>query len=120
MNVTEAVRERRSVRQFTSRPVPDELLRGLVETAARAPSGGNLQPWRIYVVNGEAMPRLRAHLAAQPPIDDPEYDIYPKGLGEPWRTNRYRNGEQLYATLGIPREDKEARDRKSTRLNSSH
>ena len=115
MNVTDAVHARRSVRQFTPRPVPDDLLRTLVEHAARAPSGGNVQPWRIYVVNGESMARLRAHLAEQPPIDVPEYDIYPKGLGEPYRTNRFRNGEQLYATLGIPREDKEARRRQFAR-----
>lgn len=111
MNVIEAVYERRSVRRFTSEPVPDEVLRGLVEDSARAPSGGNLQPWRIYVVNGTAMARLRAHLATQPPIDAPEYDIYPPGLTEPYRSNRYRNGEQLYATLGIPRDDKEGRRR---------
>lgn len=111
MNVIDAVRERRSVRQFTPRPVPDDVLRSLVEDAARAPSGGNLQPWRIYVVNGESMVQLRAHLAAQAPIDQPEYEIYPPSLAEPYRTNRFTVGEQMYATLGIAREDKEGRRR---------
>ena len=45
----------------------------------------------------------------QPPIEAPEYDIYPKALTEPYRTNRFTVGEQMYALLGIPREDKPAR-----------
>lgn len=111
MNVIDAVNARMSVRQFTSQPVDDDLLRGLVADAARAPSGGNLQPWRIYVVNGAATDRLREFLTTQAPIDELEYDIYPQPLGEPYRTNRFVVGEQMYATLGIAREDKEGRRR---------
>jgi nitroreductase len=102
---------RKSVRQFLSTPVSDETLKKLLSDASRAPSGGNVQPWRIYVVNGESMTRLRAHLATQPPMDAPEYEIYPAGLTEPYRTNRFTIGEQMYATLGIAREDKEGRRR---------
>ena len=83
MDVIDAVRERRSVRQFTQEPVSDELLRGLVEDAALAPSGGNVQPWRIYVINGESMPRLREFLATQPPIAEIEYELSPSPLKEP-------------------------------------
>lgn len=111
MDVTTAVHKRISVRQFTNEPVSDEVLTGLLVDAARAPSGGNLQPWRIYVVNGESMGRMREFLATQPPMDKPEYDIYPAELGEPYRTNRFTIGEQMYATLGIPREDKDGRRR---------
>ncbi len=111
MNVIDAVNTRMSVRQFTPEPVSHELLRSLVNDAARAPSGGNVQPWRIYGVDGESMTALRAHLATQPPIDELEYDIYPKGLTEPYRTNRFTCGEMMYATLGIAREDKDGRRR---------
>lgn len=111
MNVTEAVHRRKSIRQFLPTPVSDETLRRLLADASRAPSGGNVQPWRIYVVNGESMTRLREHLAGQPPMDTPEYEIYPTGLTEPYRTNRFTIGEQMYATLGIAREDKEGRRR---------
>lgn len=111
MNVIDAVNTRMSVRQFTAEPVADELLQGLVSDAARAPSGGNVQPWRVYGVNGESMQRLREFLATQPPIDEPEYDIYPKGLTEPYRTNRFVCGEMMYATLGIERDDKDGRRR---------
>lgn len=117
MELTRAVRERRSVRAFLPEPVSDGLIAELLQEAARAPSGGNLQPWRIYVVNGESMQRLREHLAARPPLEQPEYDVYPPKLSEPYRTNRFRVGEMLYATLGIPREDKEGRLRQFARNN---
>ncbi len=115
MRVSEAVQRRMSVRQFTDQPVPDEVLRALVEEAARAPSGGNLQPWRIYVVSGTGMQRLREFLPTQAPLDPLEYDIYPQPLIEPYRTNRYVVGEQMYATLGIAREDKDGRRRQFAR-----
>lgn len=111
MNVSEAVDKRKSVRKFRPDPVSDETMRSLLEDASRAPSGGNVQPWRIYVVNGESIPRMKDFLATQPPLDAPEYEIYPQGLTEPYRTNRFTIGEQMYATMGIEREDKEGRRR---------
>ena len=108
MDVSQAVTRRTSIRQFTADPVSDDTLRGLLELAARAPSGGNVQPWRIYVVNGDSMTRFRDFIADQP-IEPGEYDIYPADLWEPYRTNRFGLGEQMYATLGIGREDKAGR-----------
>lgn len=117
MNVIDAVTTRSSIRHFTPEPLADEVLRGLVADAARAPSGGNLQPWRIYAVNGESMTRLREFLATQPPMDTPEYDIYPAELPEPYRSSRFAVGEQMYALLGIGRDDKEGRGRQFARNN---
>jgi nitroreductase len=109
MNVSEAVDKRMSVRKFRPDPVSDETLRSLLADASRAPSGGNLQPWRVYVVNGESMTRLREFLPTQPPMDAPEYDMYPKRMSEPYKSNVFRVGEMMYATIGVAREDKEAR-----------
>jgi nitroreductase len=117
MDVTTAVMTRRSIRQFTDQPVDDAVLRELVEKASWAPSGGNLQPWRIYVVNGPSMAELHDYLASQPAMDAMEYDIYPPKLHEPYRTNRHTIGEALYATLGIAREDKEGRSQQFARNN---
>ena len=117
MNVIDAVNKRMSVRQFTNQPVSNDQLRDLVRDAARAPSGGNVQPWRIYVVNGESMVKLREFLATKPPVEEPEYDMYPKGLTEPYRTNRFNLGEQMYATIGIAREDKAGRLKQMGRNN---
>lgn len=108
MLVSEAVARRKSVRQFRPDPVDDAVLRDLLERAARAPSGGNVQPWRIYVVNGASMARFREFIAPRE-IEAGEYDIYPANLWEPYRTNRFAIGEAMYATLGIAREDKAGR-----------
>lgn len=109
MQVTEAVMNRRSVRGFRPEPVAPELLTALLETASRAPSGGNVQPWRLYLVNGDAMVRFREHLTTQAPMDAPEYAIYPDELAEPYRTNRFQVGEDMYALLGLSRDDKAGR-----------
>ena len=109
MNVSEAVDKRMSVRKFRPDPVSDETLRSLLADASRSPSGGNLQPWRVYVVNGDSMTRLREFLPTQPPMNAPEYDMYPKGMTEPYKSNVFRIGEMMYATIGVAREDKEAR-----------
>jgi nitroreductase len=118
MQVAEAVVRRRSVRAFTSEPIALELLREVVEQAARAPSGGNLQPWRIHVLVGPALARFRALMVErvqQGPPDPPEYNVYPPNLHEPYRTQRFELGEALYALLGIPRADKAARLRQFDR-----
>ncbi len=109
MDVTAAVEARSSIRSFLPDAVSDESLRSLLEIASRAPSGGNVQPWRVYVVNGRSMTRLREFLVDQPPIEASEYEIYPQKLTEPYRTNRFTIGEQMYATLGIERADKSGR-----------
>ena len=113
MKVSEAVTSRRSVRGFLSTPVDSEVIRRVVETAARAPSGGNLQPWHIDVVGGDALDELKAimrqRLMEAPSGEPTEYDIYPKELPSPYRDYRFQVGEDLYGALGIPREDKAAR-----------
>lgn len=117
MDVKQSVYERSSIRQFLPTPVADEVLRELLIDASRAPSGGNLQPWRIYVLNGETTQRFHEHLATQPPIEAVEYDMYPANLWEPYRTNRFAIGEQMYALLGIDRDDKPGRQRQFARNN---
>jgi nitroreductase len=113
MNVSEAIASRRSVRAFSSKPVPQDILRDVLERAARAPSGGNVQPWRLYALAGEPLEalkaRMRERLSSHPSPDPLEYGIYPENLWEPHRTERFRVGEMMYAELGIPREDKARR-----------
>ncbi|MEM7218953.1 MAG: nitroreductase [Pseudomonadota bacterium] len=109
MKVTEAVAARRSIRAFLDQPVSDALLRELLSRSARAPSGGNLQPWRVYVVNGAETTRLVEHVAGYAEPDKPAYAVYPQPLKDPYRGSRFKVGEDMYALLGIPREDKPAR-----------
>lgn len=70
MTVTEAIRSRSSIRAFAPTPVPEETIRELLELAVRAPSGGNIQPWRVYVVTGEARDRLVRRILERPPVDE--------------------------------------------------
>lgn len=110
MNVSEAIASRRSVRGFLDTPVNPAVIRRVVEKAARAPSGGNLQPWHIDVVAGAPLAELKAimrtRMAEAPGGEPTEYDIYPKVLPAPYKDYRFAVGEELYRALGIPREDK--------------
>lgn len=115
MNVSEAIARRVSIRAFRPDPVPGAIVRQILEAAAKAPSGGNLQPWRVYALAGAPLEAFKAQVAANPFGETPEYDVYPPNLWEPFRTRRFQNGEDLYATIGIPREDKPARLRQLAR-----
>ncbi|MBF9151781.1 nitroreductase [Novosphingobium jiangmenense] len=113
MHVTEAVLSRRSVRSFRPDAVPVEVLRGVLEKAQRAPSGGNVQPWNAHVLAGEPLARLVASVAEVIPqgrsAHSPEYAIYPPELDGAYEARRYGVGEAMYAALGIGREDKRGR-----------
>ena len=109
MNVTEAVLSRTSIRSFLEDPVSDELLKTLLEKASRAASGGNLQPWKIFIVNNSAMKDFLEFQEGWTEHEVPAYEIYPPKLKEPYRTSRFELGEQMYELLGIGRENKEAR-----------
>jgi nitroreductase len=109
MNVTDAVLSRSSIRSFLNNPVSDELLKDLLEKSSRAASGGNLQPWKIFVINNSAMKNFLEFQKNWTDPETPAYDIYPAKLKEPYRTSRYELGEQMYELLGIGREDKDAR-----------
>lgn len=109
MNVSDAIATRRSVRAFRPDAPPAAMVHAILEGAARAPSGGNLQPWCVHALAGAPLAQLLAHVAASPPQAAPEYAVYPPDLWEPYRSRRFDNGEQLYATINIPREDKPAR-----------
>jgi nitroreductase len=114
MHVAEAIASRRSIRDFLATPVSGELIRRVLAAASRAPSGGNVQPWHIDIVAGERLDELRARMrrrleAAGAAPEESDYAIYPKDLPSPYRDYRFKIGEDMYARLGIPREDKAAR-----------
>jgi nitroreductase len=113
MNVSEAVAYRRSVRGFLDKPVDIAVVKDIVERAARAATGGNLQPWHIDLVYGASMDSLKAmmrdKIAEGPSTEAMEYDIYPREVPEPYFGRRFEVGEMLYNAIGIPREDKMAR-----------
>jgi nitroreductase len=110
MKVSDAISSRITTRAFLDRPVSGEVLRSILETAKRAPSGGNLQPWHVWVLGGDEMVRFKAiikeKMAVSPRGEGTEYQIYPGELKEPYKARRFKCGEDMYATISVTREDK--------------
>jgi nitroreductase len=119
MHVRDAVASRFSCRAFLPTPAPLATVRGIVERASRAPSGGNLQPWRVHALAGAALEGLKAQIRplapANPRGEGNEYQVYPDPLKEPYYSRRHDVGAQLYAAIKIPREDRPARYRQFAR-----
>ena len=108
-NATEAaILSRRSVRGFLPDPVPRGTVEHLLDVAARAPSGTNMQPWRVLALAGETLESFTSGLVAawrakEP--DGPEQGYYPSPLFEPYIARRRKIGWDLYGLLGIERGD---------------
>lgn len=109
MNVTDALKARISVRAFKPDSVPEATVREIIDVARCAPSGGNLQPWKVIAVAGAERDAVSALAKANLPGVEDDRPVYPHNLWEPYRTRRFKVGEAMYALLGIPRENKPAR-----------
>lgn len=117
MTVADAITSRLSVRAFTAQPVAREVMTELLQTASRAPSGTNTQPWKVYVLQGASQASLvekvcAAHdaIRAQPELaaDYREaYDYYPEKWVSPYIDRRRENGWGLYGLLDIGKGDKD-------------
>jgi nitroreductase len=106
--VEAAIRTRRSVRGFRPDPVPEPVIRHLLDLAATAPSMTNTQPWQVHVVTGVARQRLvdaisAAHVRGEHP--DFEYPYYPKSWKSPFIDRRRKLGWTLYGLVGIRKGD---------------
>jgi nitroreductase len=110
--VDEAIRSRRSVRAFLPAEVPQPTIVEILDVAARAPSGTNIQPWRVYVLTGSSKKAFSAKVLAA--HNDPvalleqteEYAYYPRKWVSPFIERRRKIGWDLYGLLGLTREDK--------------
>jgi nitroreductase len=113
MNVSEALRARKSTRAFLNKPVDMECIVRILDAARHAPSGGNAQPWQVAVVSGEKKAALaRAMEAAfreSGEAGGTDYNYYPLEWHEPYKSRRIACGVQLYDALHIGRKDRERR-----------
>ena len=102
-----AITTRRSIRRFLPTPVPCATVEAILDIAARAPSGTNMQPWQAHVVAGEAKDRLCAAVLAAFDANEPGHkqgvQYYPDEFFEPYLTRRRTVGWDLYGRLGIAR-----------------
>lgn len=107
--VEQAILKRRAVRAFLPDPVDPTLVRRLIELAARAPSGTNMQPWKLRVVGSQSRARLEtALIAALEAGERPgaeEYRYYPERFREPYLSRRRKVGWDLYGLLGVAKGD---------------
>lgn len=119
MDVIDAVATRFSCRAFLPTPIPEAIVRDIVERAARAPSGGNLQPWRVHALAGARLEALKALIRARPELlprgEGAEYDIYPPELKEPFLTRQRIVGQMLYESINVARADRPGRLRQYAR-----
>ena len=113
MKVSEAVKSRISCRSFLQKKVQKSDLDKILQLASLSPSGGNLQPWNLYVLTGEPLKKLvtdiKKNLKVFPKGETPEYQVYPQDLAENYLQRRSKCGEDLYKKLSIKRNDRESR-----------
>lgn len=112
MNINEALRERKSVRAYLNKPVVQEKIVRILQTARHAPSGTNAQPWQVAVVTGKKKHELTEAMVAsfnKDGIGTMDYTYYPLEWHEPYKKRRVSCGAQLYSALNIERRDKARR-----------
>ena len=111
--VSEAIDTRLTCRAFTNELPNRNIITSIIERAKRAPSGGNLQPWRMWVVAGQPLEEFKKDIAEKikdnPMGEGTEYNIYPPNLIEPYESRRREVGRSMYEVLNIPKEDKAGR-----------
>ncbi len=117
--IVQALVTRRSVRGFLATPVPRATVEAILAVAARAPSGTNCQPWKVYVCGGAARVALSRELVAAHYANDgtavEEYAYYPRRWREPYLARRRKLGWDLYGLLGVVKGDRAATARQHAR-----
>lgn len=119
--VIHAITSRRSIRAFLPTPINPESIETFLAMASRAPTGVNIQPWKVRVLTGESLRRLSEALLEahdQPDTENPhdwEYACYPAEWTSPYIERRKEVGKALYGLLGIAKGDKEKMHRQHGR-----
>jgi nitroreductase len=113
-SVTDVIKRRISTRAFLPTPLPRALVHEILEVARWSPSGGNMQPWKVIVLGGAAAQEIKTLAVAKLGNDhrsseEGERSMYPSDLWEPYRSRRFKIAEDMYASMGITRDNKAAR-----------
>lgn len=101
LSVSDAMLQRGAVREYADQPVTAELMSEILQLAANSPSGGNVQPCKVYALAGAVKDALSqavlARAAENPSGDRPDIPVYPERLSESWRSRRYACGDFEHA-----------------------
>jgi nitroreductase len=110
-DIADAIRSRRSVRQYHETPIAPETIRHVLALAANAPSGSNLQPWNVFVFTGSPLAALGTAIKTAFLTGEPghgrEYKYYTDPVAEPYRSRQRACGWGLYGSVGIAKGDRE-------------
>ena len=112
MNVSDAIKARRTTRGFRPDPIPEAELREILDIARYAPSNSNTQPWHIAVVSGMARERLQDEINEAIRSGVKPHPTWPSGgvgLKGAYKDRQYACAYSYYGTMGIERDDKPAR-----------
>ena len=102
MNIKEGIEKRYSVRAFTDEVPRIEIIKEILQVANFAPSGGNIQPWKVYVLDQKSKSKLAEKALNNFDTgvqEEVEYDIYPKSLAEEYKKRRFECGADMYLSL---------------------
>ena len=114
MNTIEAIKNRKSIRKFTSQPVPQETIKEILEIAVRAPSAENTQPWEFIVLGGDVLNNIKqGNVEKIKKLEFPPQEmahlIVDRGRGSIYHQRQVEIAKQLFKLMDIPREDKAKR-----------
>ena len=112
MDVIEAVKKRKSIRGYKPDPVPRQVLEQILESASRAPSAMNTQPWEFTMLTGEVLKTVRrsnVELLNSGVPPNPEHVVVGWPRESIYRQRQVDLARQLFQLMDISREDKEKR-----------
>ena len=112
MNIKQLIESRYSVRSFLDKDVDFKKVKSILDTANSAPSGGNIQPWKVYVLGNNSKNKLVTQALNNYDTgvqEDIEYEIYPKPLAEEYKKRRSQCAADMYDALSIARDDIDTR-----------
>lgn len=111
MDIVDAIRSRKGIRGYKPDPVPEEVLREILDIARRAPSQMNSQPWEIIVVTGEVLDNIRkGNIEMLTAGVEPNPEVIHKPFEGKYRQRQVDLAIQIFGLMGITREDKAKRD----------
>jgi nitroreductase len=117
--IDEIIAGRFACREFSEVPISRSTIEQILRVARFAPSGANIQPWRVYVLAGDAKDEVStALIEAHEMCRDEhasEYKYYASDLPAPYLNRRQEFGRLFYGSLGIAQADVEARSRQTAR-----
>lgn len=112
MDIVEAIKTRKSIRNFKPDPVPKETLREILEIASRAPSAMNTQPWEFIVLSGDVLENIRrgnVEKLNSGTLPHPEHSVVGWPSDSVYRQRQVELAKQLFHLMEISREDKKKR-----------